>query len=138
VSEENKAVIRRVREEGPANPQILEGLYASDYAYHGGQIFGEHRGSEAFKNIVAGYGAVLSGMRERVQDQIAEGDKVVTRFSGSGKHTGDLFGVAPSGKELTWTGTVISRFKDGLIAEEWVEADAAGLMAQLGLVNLGG
>jgi predicted ester cyclase len=138
MSEANKAVIRRVFEEGLTHPDVLDGLYTEDYVNHSGQVFGTFRGPDAFKQMILGYAAVLSDMREDVEDQIAEGDKVVTRLLGSGKHTGELFGVAPTGKDLSWTATVISRFKDGKIAEEWVETDVAGLLVQLGLVNLGG
>ncbi len=65
-------------------------------------------------------------------DQIAEGDKVVTRLRGSGRHTGELMGGAPTGKEINWTAVVISRFVDGKIAEEWDEFDALSFTQQLG------
>ena len=66
-------------------------------------------------------------------DQIAEGDKVVTRLRGSGRHTGELMGGVPTGEEIYWTAVVISRFVDGKIAEEWDEFDALSFTQQLGL-----
>ena len=68
-------------------------------------------------------------------DQIVEGDKVVTRLSGSGRHTGELMGAAPTGKTIKFTAVVISRFVDGKIAEEWVEFDALSFLQQLGPVS---
>jgi len=66
-----------------------------------------------------------------VVNQIAEGEKVVTRLSGSGRHTGELMGAAPTGKTIKFTAVVISRFVDGKIAEEWVEFDALSFLQQL-------
>jgi len=65
---------------------------------------------------------------------VAEGDKVVIRGTVSGTHTGgDFFGVPASGKHLEWTGTDVSRVKNGKIVERWLNADIMGLMQQLGL-----
>jgi predicted ester cyclase len=69
-----------------------------------------------------------------VEDQVAEGNKVVTRFSGGGRHTGNLLGAPSTGKGLRWTGIIISRFENGKIAEEWAEFDGLALLQQLGLV----
>jgi predicted ester cyclase len=63
-----------------------------------------------------------------------DGDKVVTRLSGRGRHTGPLLGAAPTGKALTWTAISIARFENGRVAEEWVEFDMLSLLQQLGLV----
>ena len=69
--------------------------------------------------------------RETVEDQIAEGDKVVTRWSFRGTHNGVLFGIEPTGKNVTLTGIFIDRIEDGKIVEHWDEADILGLMEQL-------
>jgi hypothetical protein len=110
MSEQNKAIIRRVREEvlSQGRLDLLDGLYADNYMYHGIPLFGEFRGPHAFKDMVVPFLGAVSEFRERVEDQIAEGDKVVTRVTGSGKHTGDLMGAAPTGRQLQWTRTVIS------------------------------
>ncbi|MFB6842045.1 ester cyclase [Streptomyces sp. NPDC056361] len=71
-----------------------------------------------------------------VEDQIAEGDRVCTRWMWTGSHTGDFMGLQPTGMEVTMTGTVIHRFRDdGKIAEGWWQYDRLGLMAQLGVVG---
>ena len=67
-----------------------------------------------------------------MEDQIAEGDTVVTRWSFRGTHRGELFGIAPTGKAVTMSGIFIDRIADGQVVEHWDEADILGLMEQLG------
>lgn len=71
-----------------------------------------------------------------VDDQIAEGDRVCTRWTWKGSHTGDFMGLQPTGMDVTMTGTIIHRFRDdGKIVEDWWQYDMLGLMAQLGAVE---
>jgi predicted ester cyclase len=64
---------------------------------------------------------------------VAEGDKVATRIIGLGKAAGELLGVSGNGRPITVTANVLTHFDNaGLIVEEWVEADAYGLLKQLG------
>jgi hypothetical protein len=74
----------------------------------------------------------FADVHDEVQDQIAEGDKVVTRFAGGGVHRGVFMGVAPTGKTVTWTGIAIDRFADGKIVERWTIIDVLGVLQQLG------
>jgi predicted ester cyclase len=71
-------------------------------------------------------------MRLMVDDQVVEGDRVATRFTVHGTHTGDLLGIAPTHKIVTVTGIVFSRLADGQIAEEWENFDQFGMLQQLG------
>jgi predicted ester cyclase len=131
----NKAAIRRVREEALSKGRfdVLDGLYAPHYRYHSGDTFGELEGPEAFQMVAGGFRQVIDGLSESVVDQIAEGDKVLTRLAGRGRAVGEILGVPGKGQDLTWTAMVLSRFNDqGQIVEEWVEADALGLVRQLG------
>ena len=64
----------------------------------------------------------------------AEGDKVVTRWTGRGTHDGDLMGVAPSGKQVTVSGLTLSRLANGKVVEEYTNWDTFGMMQQLGVV----
>ncbi|MCD2464966.1 MULTISPECIES: ester cyclase [unclassified Streptomyces] len=71
-----------------------------------------------------------------VDDQIAEGDRVCTRWTWRGSHTGDFMGLQPTGMDVSMTGTVIHRFRDdGKIVEGWWQYDLLGLMGQLGAVE---
>jgi predicted ester cyclase len=66
--------------------------------------------------------------------QVAEGDKVVMRWTGTGTHTGELMGIPATGKRIEMTGIGIQRIAGGRIVEEWVESDQMGMMQQLGVV----
>lgn len=68
------------------------------------------------------------------EDQIAEGDKVVSRMSSRATHTGELQGIPPTGKKITVNGIWIDRVVDGKIAEHWAQVDMLGVMQQLGVV----
>jgi steroid delta-isomerase-like uncharacterized protein len=67
-----------------------------------------------------------------IEDQFAEDDKVVTRWTARGTHKGRFQGIAPTGRQVSVTGMTISRYVDGKIAESWVELDTLSLMRQLG------
>ena len=72
--------------------------------------------------------------RVTVEDQVAEGDKVVSRWTATGTHTGDLMGTAPTGRSIEIPGITISRFSGGKIAEDWYQSDDLGMMQQLGVI----
>jgi predicted ester cyclase len=133
VSEANKRTIRTVREEAMRKGKLdkLDRLYTDDYVYHGIPMLGDLRGPTAFKELVRGFIDAVSEFQEKVEDQVAEGDKVVTRLSGRGRHTGELMGAAPTGNEIRWTALIMSRFVGGKIAEEWAEFDALSFSQQL-------
>ena len=67
-------------------------------------------------------------------DQIANDDKVVTRWTFAGTHRGTFMGIAPTEKQLVFSGICIDRFADAKIVEEWEEWDTLGMMQQLGVV----
>ncbi|MGI8498488.1 MAG: ester cyclase [Gemmatimonadaceae bacterium] len=71
-----------------------------------------------------------------IEDQIAEGDKVVTRLRGVGRHQGEIFGIPPSGRELDVKAVAIHRIQDGKLAEHWSTTDTAALLQQLGVIEL--
>ncbi|GAA1426821.1 hypothetical protein GCM10009601_36760 [Streptomyces thermospinosisporus] len=72
----------------------------------------------------------------RIEDQIAEGDRVCTRWSWDATHKGEFLGIPPTGKKVSMTGTTIFRFDShGKIAEGWWQYDRLGLMAQLGALE---
>ncbi len=66
---------------------------------------------------------------------VAEGDKVAGRFTLRGTRKGELFGVSPSNRLVTFTATGIYRFENGLLAEDWVEYDALGILNQISSGN---
>ena len=119
MSEENKAIVRRFLDElwNKRNRAILDELATPSYTLAGDAL------RSAFTDL-----------RLTVDDQIAEGDKVVTRWTMTGTHTGEFEGVASTGKQVTFTGIFIHRIEGGKLAERWTAASALGVQQQLGVV----
>ena len=74
--------------------------------------------------------AAFPGWRVRIDEQIAEDDTVVTLWTARGVHQGEWSGVAPTGKEVTWTGIILCRLAGGVIVEWWAIWDNLGLLQQ--------
>jgi predicted ester cyclase len=69
-----------------------------------------------------------------VEDMIAEGDKVVTRYTSRGTQKGAFMGIPPTGKQMMVSSIIIARFADGKIVEEWGLDDQVGMLQQLGII----
>ena len=135
-TEENKAVSRRVAEEifNGGNLDLADELYASDYVLHDPSLPEDLIGPEGIKQYAAmNLGAFPDG-HVTVEDQIAEGDKVVSRWTATSTHTGDLMGIPPTGNRVEISGVTINRFSGSKIAEDWYQGDDLGMMRQLGLI----
>ena len=130
--EENKAILRRVADEvlNQKNLDLVDEFYATDYVNHIPPN-PEIRGSEGFKQFFAMQFAAFPDFHLTAEDVLAEGDKVVLRWTFTGTHEGELMGIPPTGKQVTYTGIVINRFADGKIVEDWEIADFLGMMQQL-------
>jgi predicted ester cyclase len=135
---ENKATVRRVLNEGfnQGNQSVVDELLAPNYVLHDpGVPGGELRGLEAFKEQwVLMLRTAFPDLRIVIDDQVAEGDKVASRYTGSGTHQGELRGFPPTNNRVEVTGTITSRFVEGKIVEEWNNFDSMGMMQQLGIV----
>jgi steroid delta-isomerase-like uncharacterized protein len=90
-------------------------------------------GPEAVKQLLLLYRESFSEIRMEVQDMVAEGDRVVARWTGSGIHTGLLFLPAAKGRKVTITGIDFFVIRDGRIAEGWISWDVLGLLRSLGV-----
>ena len=136
-AEYNKAIVRRWYQEifAQGNLALSDEICAADYLNHDPSAppGGWPRGPEGTKAIVATYRGAFPDVQFTIEDQVAEGDKVVTRWTGRGTHTGPLMGMPPTGKSMTVTGISIERIADGKIAETWVNFDALGMLQQLGV-----
>jgi predicted ester cyclase len=91
-------------------------------------------GPESVKQTVRQLHAAFGDLRFAVDDEIAEGDKVVQLATMSGRHTGPLAGHEPTGREFAVRHVYIWRMEDGRIAEHWGSRDDLGLLGQLGLL----
>jgi len=137
MSEENKALARRYLEEiwDKGNVNLIDELFTINFVRHGPPaVEGEVRGPESFKGLVSTYHAGFPDFRVTIDDMIAEGDRVVSRWTVRGTHQGELMGNAPIGNQVTFTGYLFDRISDGKIEEEWVDYDTLRVMQQIGAV----
>lgn len=103
-TEENKALTRRVSEElysSRGNPDAAGEIYAPDFVAHNPNSPEEIHGPEGVKQLASAFRSAFPDMQSTVEDQIAEGDKVVTRYTFSGTHQGELMGIPPHRKPGT-------------------------------------
>ena len=136
MSAANKALAKRLVEEAfnGGRLEVVDELIARDFVGHDPVLPEEMRGPQALKDVIGGYRAAFPDIRITIEDQIADADRVVTRWRATGTHHGELFGIAPTGKQATVEGITIDRIVDGRIAESWDNWDTLGLMQQLGAV----
>jgi steroid delta-isomerase-like uncharacterized protein len=135
MSEENKALARRYLEEvwDKGNVDLIDELFTTDFVRHGPPaVEGEVRGPEGFKGLVSTYHAGFPDFQVTIDDMIAEGDSVVSRWTVKGTHQGELMGNAPTGNQVTFTGYLFDRISGGKIEEEWVDYDTLHVMQQIG------
>jgi steroid delta-isomerase-like uncharacterized protein len=130
-TEKNKALVRRYYEEAlnQRNLALIDDLYASTIGL-GDEATIER---EQFKSYAGISLNAFPDLRVTIEDQIAEGDKVVTRWTARGLHQGDFFGLAPTGKMVKVKAIHIHQIVEGRIAVLWEEFDMFGLRQQLGL-----
>ena len=139
LSETNKTVSRRFFEEvfGNGKLNLLDEIIAKDHVNNGpGSLPGLPTGPEGAKQLVAVYRNAFPDLRFTIDEQIAEGDKVVTRWSADGTHKGELVGIPATGKTSTVTGITVDRFVSGKIAETWGIFDQFGMLQQLGVIPM--
>jgi len=121
-TDENKAIVRRFYEEiDKGNLDAMDELVAEDYIDHNPPPFPIAPGREGLKQAFKLFWEATPGYH-RIEDQIAEGDKVVTRLTSFGKHEGDLPGAPRTGNEMEITSITIHRIANGKLVEKWSES----------------
>lgn len=135
MSEENKALARRILEDlvVAQNLDNIDEYFAADVVVHV-PFLDLPSGLEGLRALYSSFPGAISDVALSFEDQIAEGDRVVTRWSSAFTHTGELFGVPATGKRVKQSGIMIYRIKGGKVVEQWAEANMFGLMQQLGAV----
>lgn len=118
---------------GGGNLALVDELASSDYVYRAPGIE-EVRGAKAFKELVTFYRTAFPDLSNKIEDQVAEGDKVVTRGTTYGTHKAPLGNIPASGKRIIVPWVLISRFDGEKIAEEWEVYDSLGMMQQIGAI----
>jgi steroid delta-isomerase-like uncharacterized protein len=137
---ENKAVVRRYIEEAfnKNNPSLVDELCSPNYRHHDPGTPTAQSGPAALKQVISIYHSAFPDVRVTIEEQIAEGDQVVTRWTAQGTHRGELMGIAPTGRQVKVSGMQMDRITGGKFAESWVNWDTLGMMQQLGVVSAPG
>ncbi|WP_194824053.1 ester cyclase [Nocardia sp. XZ_19_231] len=136
MSEQNKATAKRLFDAWNARDlDVFDELMSTDAIDHDPQNpFAEVHGPDGLRRLVQMYLAAFSDQRFLVNEQIAEGDFVTTRWTGTGTNDGEMMGMPATGKSAVVQGITINRFRDGKIVESWASWDTLGMMQQLGVV----
>jgi steroid delta-isomerase-like uncharacterized protein len=130
-----KTIVRRAIEEPwKGNWDVVDEFFAPSYIGYDPSQPEPIRGPEGVKASFQQYLDAFEGAHIEVDSQIAEGDTVATRWTGGGTHTGEIAGIAATGKEVTVSGLTLSRLEGGQIVEEWTNWDTLGMLVQIGAV----
>lgn len=134
-TEANKALVRQVLEQiwHAGNLAAVDDLFTADYANHN-PATPEVRDRTGYQAWASALRAAMPDVRIEVAELIAEGDRVVKRFTTHGTQTGELLGIPPTGKQVAFTGITIYRIVGGQVAECWWNVDMVGLLQQLGVM----
>ena len=135
-AEENKAIARRLDDEvwSEGRLEVIDELIADDFVTTVVGAPEQIRGPQGFREFVLMYRTAFPDLRISVDEQIAEGDTVVTRWTATGTHEGELMGIAATGKQATTAGINIDRFAGGKLVAGWGLFDQLGLLQQIGAV----
>jgi steroid delta-isomerase-like uncharacterized protein len=132
MSEVNKDIYRRILMEFFEEDKEATAyeLYPVDHVNHTLKV----HGPDEYKQFVAPWRPAFPDLKFTLEDQIAEGDKVMNRWTARATHTGDFMGIPATGNQLTFLGISIGRIIDGKIVEEWTLMDMYSLFQQLGVI----
>jgi len=135
MSEDNKRILRRLLEAlDTGNLAVVEELVSPDFVTHHPRSPDHRGGPEAVKQASALFRTAFHDLRFTIEDMIAEGDMVAFRWIARGTHTGEYFGIPPTGESVEFRGMEFDRFSHGKVEERWVNWDTLGLFQQLGIV----
>jgi predicted ester cyclase len=133
VSADHKAAARAVFDIWSTGElERLDDLVAPEVVHHDPYDPNGAKGLDGMKRTIELNRTAFPDMRLVVEDQVAEGDKVVTRWRGEMTHLGELGGAAPTGNRVTISGITIDRFEDGKIVEAWRSMDMLGVLRGIG------
>src|ERR1700752_4120466 len=125
-TEENKALLRRYYDEvlTGGNLAVIQELFIPELV-------------ERFLQAVTASRTAFPDLFVTVEDQLAEGDRVATRFTARGMHRGPFLGVPPTNKQVILSAIHIHRIENGKIAELWEEINLLSLLQQIGALKVG-
>ena len=137
--EQNKAAARRFLEEvmNRGDVDVIAEVSVADFVDHSIPP-GVPATPEGWKDFVRGFRAAFPDLHYTIDDEIADGEKIVQRVTGHGTMHGDFQGMPASHKAATWQEIHITRFENGKAAEHWGVVDQLSMLAQLGFVEVPG
>jgi len=129
---ENAALARRVVEEGwsAGDSGVVADLVATDYIHHTVDPL-DTANAAAFQVLLTRFHAGFPDLRFTVEEVVAEGDLVVVHYTATGTDDGEFQGIAPTGREVVWTGIKLSRVECDRLVGTRSELDAIGRLRQL-------
>jgi predicted ester cyclase len=140
-TKENVAAVHRLYDElNKGNVDIIDEILDPSFVPHGEAMGLDPNALDRREAMKQGILLARSGLPDlvvTVEDTVAEGDKVVSRLTYRGTHTGNLGNIAPTGREITFTAIAINRFVNGKIVERWFNSDELGMMRQMGVLSSG-
>lgn len=130
--EQNKKIARQVFEEiqSQGKTDLVDQIVANDYLGHTPSR--DFHGPEGVKQLEAMVRSAFPDLRVTVEEQVAEGDKVATRWTFRGTQQGEFQGIPPTHKQVTMKGITIFRIANGKLIEGWNRPDMLGMLQQLG------
>jgi len=136
MSDENKVLARRVFDEvwSQGKLDLADEILTPDFVGRPGGMGEPFKGPAGAKEFIGRLREAFPDISFTVEEMIAEGDLVATRWTATGTNDGEFMGFEPTGRKATIGGMTIQRFKDGRIVEGWTQPDALGLLRQIGAV----
>ncbi|MBI4673689.1 MAG: ester cyclase [Chloroflexi bacterium] len=127
-AEDNKTIVRGYMEEilNKGNLAAIDNYFDKEGVYFNGKRIEPMQLATFWRRAFPDANLII-------EDQIAEGDKVVSRVTMRGTHQGEYYGIAPTGKQVAWTGIAVDRIAGSKVVEMWHEADELGILQQLGV-----
>lgn len=133
-TEQNKAVARQLVEEvfNGGNVGAIDNYLTPDFVEREELPPGMPGGRDGVKALTSMLHSAFPDFKARIDDLVAEGDRVVMRQTWSGTHQGEFMGIPATGRQVSFGVIDILRMVDGRCAEHWGQMDSMGLMMQLG------
>jgi steroid delta-isomerase-like uncharacterized protein len=130
-----KDIDRQLLEEPwKGNIGVVDEYVDENYVGYDPSMPGPMRGKQAFKDFIQMYLSAFPDGAIKVDEQIAEGDVVASRWTARGTHGGELMGIAPTQKQVTVAGLTYTKFKNGKMVESYANWDTLGMLQQIGAV----
>ena len=133
MSEENKALVRRIVDEAwnQGRLEVIDEAFAAAYQEHNPRP-GQEPGIEGYKGGVLMMRTAFPDLFLDVHDVIAEDDRIALLYTLRGTHDGELMGIPASGQRVSSDGMVFARFEHGKVTERWGVQDMLTLLQQIG------